>query len=384
MKYSIETRIKDNSLVYLTDFQNAEDLYLESLEDWDDRKDDNDFEALRRAHESLTLAFEVLFGATVLGFGGEFESEHREVRRLLKARQYTAGISNEKYENKMKIDKTEKEKKLMLEEISELMAKGYTYTEISRQLGISVSAIKYRVNSVMKTQYPELYEKVICARSEKSEKSKIWSEKNRTESEKSETWSEKFEPRSEKSEIWSEKSEKSEKSNKGGLSLSNDKDNVNDKEKEKEKSTSPTNRDQLIAQQPTSLPIPEDFTLRDYQSEFVNKCKPLPDYKQDILRTALSKLPYDLQTNSCWLFCALSKLNLSDDMSKQASRLGVPGFQEEVWDMVKEEQTKLEQRIHQRAEIEASMSKEQPKETLLVVPRMEKERKKELYNIEEW
>lgn len=124
--------------------------------------------------------------------------------------------------------------------------------------------------------------------------------------------------------------------------------------------------------------------MRDYQSEFVNKCKSLPDYKQDILRTALSKLPYGLQTNSCWLFCALSKLNLSDDMSKQASRLGVPGFQEEVWDMVKEEQTKLEQRIHQRAEIEASMSKEQPKETLLVVPRMEKERKKELYNIEEW
>ena len=124
--------------------------------------------------------------------------------------------------------------------------------------------------------------------------------------------------------------------------------------------------------------------MRDYQSEFVSKCKSLPDYKQDILRTALSKLPYDLQTNSCWLFCALSKLNLSDDMSKQASRLGVPGFQEEVWDKVKEEQVKLEQRIHQRADIEASMSKEQPKETLLVVPRMEKERKKELYNIEEW
>ena len=44
----------------------------------------------------------------------------------------------------------------------------------------------------------------------------------------------------------------------------------------------------------------------------------------------------------------------------------------------------MEQRIHKRAEIEASMSKEKPKETLLVVPRMEKERKKEPYNIEEW
>ena len=143
-------------------------------------------------------------------------------------------------------------------------------------------------------------------------------------------------------------------------------------------------RERLVSQQPTSLPIPEDFTLRDYQSEFVDKCKSLPDYKQDILRTALSKLPYNLQTNSCWLFCALSKLNLSDDMSKQASRLGVPGFQEEVWDKVKEEQAKLEQRIHERAEIEASISKEKPKETMLVVPRMEKERKKEVYNIEEW
>ena len=163
--------------------------------------------------------------------------------------------------------------------------------------------------------------------------------------------------------------------------------NVNVTENLNGKGNSPlllAEKERVVNQQPTSLPIPEDFKLRDYQSEFVDMCKSLPDYKQDILRTALSKLPYNLQTNSCWLFCALSKLNLSDDMSKQASRLGVPGFQEEVWDKVKEEQAKLEQRIHQRAEIEASMSKEQPKETLLVVPRMEKERKKEPYNIEEW
>ena len=162
--------------------------------------------------------------------------------------------------------------------------------------------------------------------------------------------------------------------------------NVNVTENLNGKGNSPlllAERERIVSQQPTSLPIPEDFALRDYQSEFVDKCKSLPDYKQDILRAALSKLPYDLQTNSCWLFFALSKLNLSDDMSKQASRLGVPGFQEEVWDKVKEEQAKLEERIHQRAEIEASMSKEKPKETMLIVPRMEKERKKEPYNIEE-
>lgn len=163
--------------------------------------------------------------------------------------------------------------------------------------------------------------------------------------------------------------------------------NVNVTENLNERENSPlflAEKERVVNQQPTSLPIPDNFTLRDYQQEFVDKCKSLPDYKQDILRTALSKLPYNLQTNSCWLLCALSKLNLSDDMSKQAARLTIPGFQEEVWEIVHEEQTKLEQRIHQRAEIEASMNKEQPKETLLVVPRMEKERKKELYNIEEW
>lgn len=163
--------------------------------------------------------------------------------------------------------------------------------------------------------------------------------------------------------------------------------NVNVTENLNERENSPlflAEKERVVNQQPTSLPIPDNFTLRDYQQEFVDKCKSLPDYKQDILRTALSKLPYNLQTNSCWLLCALSKLNLSDDMSKQAARLTIPGFQEEVWEMVHEEQTKLEQRIHQRAEIEASMNKEQLKETLLVVPRMEKERKKELYNIEEW
>lgn len=163
--------------------------------------------------------------------------------------------------------------------------------------------------------------------------------------------------------------------------------NVNVTENLNERENSPlflAEKERVVNQQPTSLPIPDNFTLRDYQREFIDKCKSLPDYKQDILRVALSKLPYNLQTNSCWLLCALSKLNLSDDMSKQAARLTIPGFQEEVWEMVHEEQTKLEQRIHQRAEIEASMNKEQPKETLLVVPRMEKERKKELYNIEEW
>ena len=70
--------------------------------------------------------------------------------------------------------------------------------------------------------------------------------------------------------------------------------NVNVTENLNGKGNSPlplAERERGVSQQPTSLPIPEDFTLRDYQSEFVDKCKSLPDYKQDILRTALSRLP---------------------------------------------------------------------------------------------
>ena len=81
--------------------------------------------------------------------------------------------------------------------------------------------------------------------------------------------------------------------------------NVNVTENLNGKGNSPlllAERERVVNQQPTSLPIPENFTLRDYQSEFVDMCKSLPNYKQDILRTALSKLPYNLQSNSCWLF----------------------------------------------------------------------------------
>ena len=45
---------------------------------------------------------------------------------------------------------------------------------------------------------------------------------------------------------------------------------------------------------------------------------------------------------------------------------------------------KINSYVKKQKEIEASISKEKPKETMLIVPRMEKERKREIYNIEEW
>ena len=73
MKYNIENRIKDTAIVNLTDFENAIDLYEDG---------------------EIEKALELMFGAIILGFGGDFETDDREVRRLLRNREYTVVKSN--------------------------------------------------------------------------------------------------------------------------------------------------------------------------------------------------------------------------------------------------------------------------------------------------
>lgn len=80
MKFDIENRLKDTAIVNLTDFENAIDLYEDG---------------------EIEKALELMFGLTVLGFGGDFEAENREVRRLLRNRAYTVAKSNETYCNKV-------------------------------------------------------------------------------------------------------------------------------------------------------------------------------------------------------------------------------------------------------------------------------------------
>nr|DAF87950.1 MAG TPA: hypothetical protein [Siphoviridae sp. ctNEy24] len=80
MKFDIENRLKDTAIVNLTDFENAIDLYEDG---------------------EIEKAVELMFGLTVLGFGGDFEAEDREVRRLLRNRAYTVAKSNETYCNKV-------------------------------------------------------------------------------------------------------------------------------------------------------------------------------------------------------------------------------------------------------------------------------------------
>ena len=135
MKYNIENRIKDTAIVNLTDFENAIDLYEEG---------------------EIEKALELMFGITVLGLGGDFETDDREVRRLLRNREYTVAKSNKTYCNKVYSKEVGQRAKLQLDDIVEMMANGATQQVIADSLSVSLDTIKYRVR-IMKENFPSLY-----------------------------------------------------------------------------------------------------------------------------------------------------------------------------------------------------------------------------------
>ena len=135
MKYNIENRIKDTAIVNLTDFENAIDLYEEG---------------------EIEKALELMFGLTVLGLGGDFETDDREIRRLLRNREYTVVKSNEAYCNKVKAEEEKRIEKLQLKEIAEMLSNGVTQKVIADTLGVSLKTIEYRIK-VMKAEFPNIY-----------------------------------------------------------------------------------------------------------------------------------------------------------------------------------------------------------------------------------
>ena len=129
MRYNIENRIKDTAIVNLTDFENAIDLYEEG---------------------EIEKALELMFGLTVLGLGGDFETDDREIRRLLRNREYTVVKSNEAFCNKLHSKEVGQRAKLQLDDIAEMMANGATQQVIADNLSVSLDTIKYRVRVMKK------------------------------------------------------------------------------------------------------------------------------------------------------------------------------------------------------------------------------------------
>ena len=135
MKYDIESRIKDTALINLVDFENAIDLYEDG---------------------EVEKALELMFGVTILGLGGKFETDDKEIRRLLKNREYTAEKSNKAYCNKVKTEEEKRIEKLQLKEIADMLSNGVTQQVIADTLGVSLKTVEYRIK-VMKTEFPNIY-----------------------------------------------------------------------------------------------------------------------------------------------------------------------------------------------------------------------------------
>ena len=146
MKYDIENRIKDTALINLVDFENAIDLYEDG---------------------EVEKALELMFGVTTLGLGGKFETDDKEIRRLLKNREYTAEKSNKAYCNKVKSEEEKRIEKLQLKEIADMLSNGVTQQVIADTLGVSLRTVAYRIG-IMKAEFPSLYS--IIAKSAKSAK----------------------------------------------------------------------------------------------------------------------------------------------------------------------------------------------------------------------
>ena len=135
MKYDIENRIKDTALINLVDFENAIDLYEDG---------------------EVEKALELMFGVTTLGLGGKFETDDKEIRRLLKNREYTAEKSNKAYCNKVKSEEEKRIEKLQLREIAGMLENGVTQQVIADTLGVSLKTVEYRIK-VMKAEFPNIY-----------------------------------------------------------------------------------------------------------------------------------------------------------------------------------------------------------------------------------
>ena len=135
MKYNLDNRIKDTALINLVDFENAIDLYEDG---------------------EVEKALELMFGVTILGLGGKFETDDKEIRRLLKNREYTAEKSNKAYCNKVKTEEEKRIEKLQLREIAGMLENGVPQQVIADTLGVSLRTVEYRIG-VMKAEFPSIY-----------------------------------------------------------------------------------------------------------------------------------------------------------------------------------------------------------------------------------
>lgn len=155
MEYDFKSRKKDTAIVNLTDALNVIDLY----EDGD-----------------LEKALELAIGLLALGFGASFETNDREIQRLLRSREYTSARDNQKYLNVKNTNAARQRNKLQVDEILDMLSNGAKQSVMADSLAIPLATLKYRIR-VIKEKYSEEYNEAIekCKKYKKyNEVSKGW------------------------------------------------------------------------------------------------------------------------------------------------------------------------------------------------------------------
>lgn len=117
-------------------------------------------EQVKMLHEQdPAMAGELAISAMELLLTGGMSTDNPMIPIILANLKIVNEKNREKYEKKVLTQKQTKIKEYQLDEIAELYAQGLTQTEIGVKLGISQQKVSYRINNMIKSEYPELLTK---------------------------------------------------------------------------------------------------------------------------------------------------------------------------------------------------------------------------------
>ena len=337
-------------------------------------------------------AGEFAITALELGFTGNMSTDDKHIQIALKNFEAMSKRNKEKYENKISAKRENEIEEKGYRIIVEMMGQGKTQQEIAAVLGVSRQTVNNRVAKI-RSNFPELLagcqSDVKGVKDVKDVKVDSLDFLDNVKSVK-DVKDVKVDTLDSVKDV-KENCQTFDNVSKNFLTMSkeskgvkpNDNDNVNDNVNDNESGTALSicqgGREYLAEQQPCSGPFSPFLELPDWRVMSGALCEKLPDSQKALLREALSRLP---NTSPCWIYCALKKLNFTNDITDKVYRLRLPDFQKEVDTLVDVEIEKLRAQNQHLIEIAESMV-DQPPAKLISIPRPAP-RPRQVYNIEDY
>lgn len=117
------------------------------------------FNQIKMLHEQDPVkAGELAISAIELVLTGDISSNDFMIRLALENMKAVSEKNREKYDKKIENQKQKKFEEQQLAEIAELYNEGLTQKEIGIKLNLSQQVVSYRINNIIKVEYPDLLE----------------------------------------------------------------------------------------------------------------------------------------------------------------------------------------------------------------------------------